>query len=86
MPICLKDNQYKFAPWDETWRPWDKDKFQDPLNAIDGKSLKELSSDKWKEKNGELLVFSFNNAETDLGRDDNFVYKLDWVKEQETDL
>lgn len=86
MPICLKDNQYKFAPWDETWGPWDKDKFQDPLNAIDGKSLKELSSDKWKEKNGELLVFSFNNAEADLGRDDNFVYKLDWVKEQETDL
>ncbi|WP_295053217.1 hypothetical protein [uncultured Fibrobacter sp.] len=85
MPICLKDNQYKFAPWNKAWDPWNRE-FRGCLEAIGGKSLNELCSDKWKEKNGEFLVFSFNNAEADLGRDDNFVYKLDWVKEQETDL
>lgn len=85
MPICLKDNQYKFAPWNKAWDPWNRE-FRGCLEAIGGKSLNELCSDKWKEKNGELLVFSFNNAEADLGRDDNFVYKLDWVKEQETDF
>ena len=86
MPIYLKDNQYKAEKWnDKSWGSWNE-KFRNLLETIDGKSLKELCSDKWKEKNGEFLVFSFNNADADLIKDDNFVYNLDWFKELETGL
>ncbi|MBR6125771.1 restriction endonuclease [Candidatus Saccharibacteria bacterium] len=70
MQIFLEDNQYKpkfgrIIPknsWDE--------KYRCPLNEISGKSLQELR------KKDNFLVFPSKDAESDLDKNDNFIYRL----------
>lgn len=70
MQIFLKDNQYtpqpvKIVPkdsWNENYRQL--------LNEISGKSLQELR------KKDNFLVFPSKDAESDLDKNDNFIYRL----------
>ncbi len=70
MQIFLKDNQCKPQPGKNIPKDSWNENYRHLLNEISGKSLQELR------KKDNFLVFPSKDAESDLDKNDNFIYRL----------